>query len=1064
MTIKSPLDHTIGNLTLNSFTEFRVPPYWGYFLDTTLTPTGQFPPINLNLVPLYGASVSSLKFLVKDASISPRQITYNKETRPFLRDIPPSYTISINNRLFFFTRTTTLLYRANIFNICTTKKYRFPIVFDASTKDLSYLVLTPAQTPIFASRVVTIIDDNPPTLDSLEIMVLNQTHSVVRLGASDDVSGVFMIDINNLLSETPVTKYHLVSGTKLNGVYEIIVPWKKSWPAQIQVYDYAGLSKFYANEQLNLMFDLDLQQSKSYHIGDITSLYLSKNQVDVTLSGVDVVLYANLSQTQQQRDLYSSIALTVALTKSTTLVLGVYNERSQLYEFPFKVPAKTLPAQVRYFLTINMQPFSVESDLLIGKFGAQARLNVINTGVIDTTFPIVTKVDQVPGQDQPLVWDLEFYDVSGVKKVIIGISSEYDFKGKNITLDGGGQTTFRYNLTYELDPSTCRAMNYWISYVYTEDLLGNIGESVRYSNIDFHPFYKFDDSTFDIISVGSSYCSLNIAEISSPVIKSLAYTRTTNSSIQNEQVQIFFKVTDDTKISLDHLPVCFFTDSNNDLVSSVARIVNNGNSGAIVDYICDFIFPFAYGPRALLSIYGLSDIYFNYIGFPSNDLRTLTFNPVYSIPDTSSLVVIESTSSLETSSDVLYIYGRGFKIGSTIVTIQADLEKFIEVPTITTGSVLVLNNLKPAIEYKIRVTEETSRESSLVVTLKGQLPTTPSPTPVTPTPTPTSPSCKTDCGASLGYGEYCSSTIANTTIEPNPHIPSVNLTLDGENGGTTNTKSKFSSLIQLISLKELENGGNDVVSKHVFNNNQWINVPSESNDPNVKTSKYKYIINNSLNTTIYSTVQVFPQAKSITFGKQQLQMNPSTVKFTFNITSYPFSKSTNTLQFIMAASILSSEQIGCSYQEFIQDDNNSQYLKIQIDQVSLFGRFIGYGIIDGREESITNSVVNQADEIATQQTSNSQQSYIGLNIRYFQQTALLDPDFSVLIETKSASDQDNSICSSARSSKKLSVAQIAGIVIGGVVFLFILCAVIVYVLSKKSSNPIALKLRRLAKN
>ncbi|KAF2074169.1 hypothetical protein CYY_004514 [Polysphondylium violaceum] len=1130
--LRNPLDNPTSTLTVQH-TEFKIAPLWGYFIETARSSVvDQFPPINLYLEPLYGTSLLDLKFMAKGATISPRQILGNGVSVPFLNQFPDNISsglvvtplldsvnklvqVKFDTNAQFQTKTEvdlifTAYYPYGLVSYDGNKRhYEFPVLYDASAPSFKFNVFSPDKFNPVLTLIPTVPDSSAPTLDSLEIILLNATHSVLRLGASDSVSGVYCIRASFLPQD--ITKKDLVSGTFNSGIYEVIIPSKKSIPTDIlQVFDYAEFTSTYTNTQLNFLFDTDFIQMPSYLLSDVSAFSFSSNQIDVTSSPNTVILSVNISQTVQQLQEYTSMSVSVSYSfNKKDLVYATYNPTTRLYEMPLIIPARIPPGPVRYFVSINNQK-EIESDHFIGKFGNAAKLNVVNSGIIDVLFPIVTVANQVNGQSDPLVWELEFYDISGIKAITVGISSEYDVKGKNFTLNPKGETTYQYTLTYPVDPSKCRPMKYWISYVYTEDILGNKGQSVRYSNSDIHPFFKLEEATSDIISLSATYCTQNILDTNPPSIISLTILPTTNTSVQNEQAQVRFQVTDDTLVSVDHLPVCFFTARDNDIVSVVATVFSN--DAGIVEFTCDFVFPFTFGPRALLSIYGISDIYFNFIGYTTTSLKALgsNFHPTYTVPSTSGLIVIESTSSLEESSAVLYIYGRGFKEdASAKITVEVEMDTEMEIltPTVVTGSVLVLNSLKPSSEYKIKVVEENSLKSSLVVTIKGQGSSssdsssspsssasqsssfefiTPSPeisnTPKsTPTLTPTitqSPSCKTDCGASLGYGVCkgitcvcnsphsgldCLSTVAKSTIEPNVQKPSVNLTLDksGTTSGDSNKNVQFTSFIGLISISELDNGGNDVVSKHIFINDQWINVPSESNDPDVKTNQFKYIINNSLNTTIYSTVQVFSQAKSITFGKQQLQMNPSTVKFTFNITSYPFSKSTNTLQLVMGASVATNEESGCSYQEFISDDSESQYLKIQIDQVSLFGRFIGYGIIDGREESITNSVVNQADEISTQQTSNSQQSYIGLNIRYFQHTALLDPDFSVLIDTTSASDQSNSICTSAIKSK-LSTAQIAGIVVGGVVFLVVVAVVVIYRISKKSFNPTIFKLRKLA--
>jgi len=1100
--ITNPLYQKTGTLTINEYKEFLSKPKWGYYLDTSLN--GVFPAINLVFQPLYGNSTNEMKYYVKNVNMTPRMITSDAVTA-FLKQIPDIVAPNIVQKTpsveigfieIGFDTSSRYLTALKDYGVSfsfypyglvsydgTFRNHKLSISLDQYMGTFIYQIGVPEFIQINSGPLnPSMIDNVPPFLDSLDMVLLNDTHSVLRIGASDNLSGVAVIKLGYL--ELDITKKNLVSGTMLQGIYEIIVPTKKSIVLALMIFDNSGLLTYYSIEKLNFQYGfVELIQSKSYLLCDLTNVYFSTQEVDVTSTDANVVLYVNITQTVQQREEFTSIIATIIYNSLSNKqkVIGVYNKDSQMYEFPFKIPAKSTPRSLDYRLSINYQS-EIESSLLFGKFGVSSTLNIKNTGDIDETYPIVTKCNLNRDNINPIGWDLEFYDNTGIGKIIVGVSSEYDMQGKNFTLDGKNQTTFQYTLKYPVDQTNCRPMNYWISYIYTEDTLGHKGESVRYSNSDFHPFFGFDDVSYDVIPLASTFCTRLIQDFVAPTIETLSFKSTTNSTIQNEQVSVQFQVVDNTEISLNHMPVCFFTSRDNELVSAVATIVIS-TTPSVIDYICDFVFPFSFGPDAFLSIYGLSDIYYNYKGYSTKDLQSIpSSSPFYTIPSTSSLVIIESTSSMEQPTDILYIYGRGFKAGSTMVHITTDEELLYVGPNIITGSVIVLYNIKQSLQYKIQVTETISKESSLVVTLKGYTLDPPSSssqetTPPTTTPPPT---CKMDCGASLGYGVCkgtsciciaphsgidCSSIISNTTvIESNPDKPSVNLTLDGSSSDAN--PPRFSSFIELIAIRELDNGGNDIVSNHIFNNDKWINIKSTSNEEGVNSLQFKYVIDNSLNTTIYSTVQVFSQSKLITFGKQQLQMNPSTVKFTFNITSYPFAKSTNTLQLIMSASLLSDQQVGCSYKEFIQDESDSQYLKIQINQISLFGRFIGYAIIDGRDESITNTIVNNIDDqIVQQSSSKSQQSYIGLNIRYFKQTALLDPDFSVLIESKSASDQVNSICTSQSSkSSKLTSAQIAGIVVGGVVFLFIVGALIIYFLSKKTSSPIVLKLRRIAKN
>lgn len=90
-------------------------------------------------------------------------------------------------------------------------------------------------------------------------------------------------------------------------------------------------------------------------------------------------------------------------------------------------------------------------------------------------------------------------------------------------------------------------------------------------------------------------------------------------------------------------------------------------------------------------------------------------------------------------------------------------------------------------------------------------------------------------------------------------------------------------------------------------------------------------------------------------------MNPS-IKYTIEINKYPFSQSLNTLQFVMSASLISSETNDdiCSSKEFgnTTSGDDSNYIKIQVDNHSVYGRFIKRAIIDSKVQSIENILLD----------------------------------------------------------------------------------------------------------
>ncbi|KAF2068730.1 hypothetical protein CYY_009951 [Polysphondylium violaceum] len=180
-------------------------------------------------------------------------------------------------------------------------------------------------------------------------------------------------------------------------------------------------------------------------------------------------------------------------------------------------------------------------------------------------------------------------------------------------------------------------------------------------------------------------------------------------------------------------------------------------------------------------------------------------------------------------------------------------------------------------------------------------------------------------------------------------------------------------------------------------------------------------------------------------------MNQYSIKYSINITSYTFTNSLNQLQLIMKVSLESQQDQGCSALESGNTTvTNSEYVKLQVDDHSLYGRFIKRGIIDGRISTITNQLLPNYNNNGESNQFNNIQSYIGIGIRSYRRLVQLDPDFSVLVDQRPASNSQNeSTCSSSKTKKKLSGAQIAGIVIGSVAFIAIIVVSVVYHIYKK---------------
>ncbi|KAK5579524.1 hypothetical protein RB653_009208 [Dictyostelium firmibasis] len=127
---------------------------------------------------------------------------------------------------------------------------------------------------------------------------------------------------------------------------------------------------------------------------------------------------------------------------------------------------------------------------------------------------------------------------------------------------------------------------------------------------------------------------------------------------------------------------------------------------------------------------------------------------------------------------------------------------------------------------------------------------------------------------------------------------------------------------------------NNQTKVNIYIFDQWIYTP-------INQFKNQYFTTIS-STNITVTLEWFNQTTSIEFVNQNLTMNPSTINYTIEITNYPFVNKLNQLQLVMSASLtLNSNEI-CSSNQFgnTSTGDDSNYLKIQIENHSLYGRFI----------------------------------------------------------------------------------------------------------------------------
>ncbi|KAN0030967.1 hypothetical protein ACTA71_009617 [Dictyostelium dimigraforme] len=501
-------------------------------------------------------------------------------------------------------------------------------------------------------------------------------------------------------------------------------------------------------------------------------------------------------------------------------------------------------------------------------------------------------------------------------------------------------------------------------------------------------------------------------------------------------------------------------------------------------YVCEIDLPIGFGyPFGItVSVYGIVNRYNYFRGYSSNDLRELGFPYTINVTYSNHIPLITGNSKMNSNGGDLWIYGRCFDGVDSVYVEYWEIQtpppqlptnnKTEEIVKVFSSAILISNIKYTTEPYEIQLKKSDGDISSNIYIIEPWVavstfrqptePPTQTPTQTqtqtqtqTPTETPTqepvlptnSPrQCKNDCGGSTKgkcttngcvctspyIGVDCSSIII-TIPQPKPNTTEPKTTIDipssngDNNGGGETSLISFKSIINLVAIREITYD-ESVYKTHRFE--KWI-----STEINEKTQQYTTTIGDDINnpTIVNVTLQWFDEESHVTFAGQTIKMNPSSVKYSIVLSRYPFNSALNGLQLVMSASLESTSDDNsiCSVEEFGETStgDDSNYLKIQIDDHSLYGRLLKRGIIDGKIVSISNSILD--NEMNAIKTPTKSQSFIGIDIPHYSVSSVIDPDFSVLLDASPASDQKDSKC---KSKSGLSSAQLAGIIIGSVGF------------------------------
>ncbi|KAN0023967.1 hypothetical protein ACTFIV_008360 [Dictyostelium citrinum] len=863
-----------------------------------------------------------------------------------------------------------------------------------------------------------------------------------------------------------------------------------------------------------ILFDTPKPLNYNYNITDFSGISFLKNNLDLNYESEQYnIVYLNSTEIPQDAPL-SFILLDIISYPFARdneyypqmKIPFIYNKISGLFECKFILPKNNMFGEITYSIMAGRKTLYYNNLL--------KESLVVNETVLDNQGPIFSLFEKIGDASVisttgTIGWKFNITDElngfeSGYIKVMGSVdSSTYHF---NFTMNDviGDKFNCQYQILINVS-QPCISQEYRIVKVIMYDT-NKISSKFILNSGPYSintPFINFLDQGVDITVLPFTCIGSTMVDSKPTLLSFTTSTTTIDVGTSNRTISFDFSIDPGTiGIKKDQLPIIYLTTVYTEMSKCNSELISYSTNNAV--YKCSIELPleFGYPGMIALSMYGIVNNGGYFYGYSTKDIELVANSNSYLETTYSSNfpVIISSDNYYSDDNGEIIIYGKGFSNVNLVTITYSDSALPPHSPTtatfygssaikltgikktnklfnikVSTGSGLSSNEFPIQPIYFDRSLKPIPTESPTITpsetpsTTPSETPTTtPSETPTTTpiptiTPIPTNPPQKClgnpECGGkNQGYcsptgcicyspwiGTTCTSQIiiipqpSTNTTNPQVEIPTDNNVQSSESNSQEPQKMIFKSLISLISLREL-NFKNEEVKNYIFD--QWIYTP-------INEFKNQYFTTIS-NTNITATLEWFNQSTSIQFANQNLTMNPSSIKYTIEITKYQFSGSLNQLQLVMAASLTSSSNDICSLNQFgnTSTGDDSNYLKIQIENHSLYGRFIKRAIIDNVVKSISNVLLDSSLNIVD--SSSSLQSFIGITIPYYSDSIVVDPDFSVLIDSKSASNEDDSICTKKNSG--LTTAQLAGIIVGSVAFAAAAVIITTYFIVKKRKD------------
>ncbi|KYQ90059.1 microtubule interacting and transport domain-containing protein (MIT) [Tieghemostelium lacteum] len=905
------------------------------------------------------------------------------------------------------------------------------------------------------------IDNVLPVLESLEIIQIDSTSFLIKVRASDD-NAIYFIEIN---SGTYISfnAWTLVEGTLQNGTFtkflnvSYLSDSYDPSSVYINIYDMAGnkqtYNDFYGNSipipPLLPWVDPTYTQASS----EIIFLRYSMNDIDLSIIGCDNTLFVNFS---------NSIIDEILMVKFSfgtyhRVYYGQWNYDQDMFSVDFHLNPKLFSGVIEYSITYRQMLY--ESRFFLDEswqLQVTSDLADIMPPVFTDSLNLGGPTTSAGGQIQ-WMFPLSEFD-SGFKEGYLLVYSDVDpYVPFNISLPAPSDIYSGYIVPMLDVPPNCVTQTFYIETIVLVDLVGNVGTYTSGNKkpklvTDISPMMRLLKFTYQMSQLAvAADCQVTETDLSPPeIVDCQIYTNNPND---NSSVNLFstyrsiyvnFTIQDGSSIiSPRHIPKCYIHALLFDVIESTkSEVVSTDNSTFTASYHCQIDLPYGLGypnDHLLLSINGFADVRLNFGGLSPNDLVMYDFSstiPVTFIKQP----IIESINPVPSDQSSISIFGYGFGVDVSEMVLKVyyedstseDLQSVFQSDTFLIADGIKLNQSS----FSIKAVNSYYESNSLsvepyLVPFKPRIPCLGNPV----CGGPSNGIC-TLYGCVCKYPWTSNDCMSQIVIIPPPTINSSNP--DISNNYTTTLPGggdvTLSSLIKIVALREMS-PDNKAVSTFQFTS--WIftnTTPSRSN-----YQEYQYrtsLTSNNKTSNIKVTIQYFSTLSIVYFANQRIQMLPSTIKYRVEMTPFGFTSELNYIQLLMSTSLTSYGNDSCSFQDQGSIVNsNMDYVRLQINDNSLYCRYIKKGVIDNRIQDISNTFYEPEGNQSTVYLNRE----IGINIPYYKYNMLIDPDFSILADILPASERPGSVCVpllyGTDDSSGLTQLQIIGIIVGCVGFI-----------------------------